>query len=228
MALVTRHSCPRGRSYSQPLRCGAADTNDWEMADDWRAGMSGMSTWLDKRSTAVGIGGVVVTVLGVVGVILGVDLHSHNSTIASLCNSSVGRIGQQFLHAAASDCSSANAKSTGGLVLAVVGGLVAIVALWLTIRSMASGRSTVVGGMTPAPESFAPASPSFAPASTPSSAVSASAPPIESPSPAPAGTPGILTPQERTTARPRFCAACGAGLPGDARFCAGCGTAVQP
>jgi len=168
-------------------------------------------------------------VLGVVGVILGVDLHSHNSTIASLCNSSVGRIGQQFLHAAASDCSSANAKSTGGLVLAVVGGLVAIVALWLTIRSMAGGRSAVVSGVTPAPESFASASPSLAPASAsaPSSAVSGAAPPTEPPLPAPAGTPDDLKAQARTTARPRFCSACGAGLAGDARFCAGCGTAVQ-
>jgi hypothetical protein len=187
-----------------------------------------MSTWLDKRSTAVGVGGVVLTVLGVVGVIIGVDLHSRNSTIASLCNSSVGRLGQEFVHAAASHCSSANAKSTGGLVLAVVGGLVAIVALWLTIRSMAGGRSAVVSGVTPAPESFASASPSFTPASAPSSAFSGAAPPTEPPLPAPAGTPGDLTAQARTTARRRFCSACGAGLAGDARFCAGCGTAVQP
>lgn len=96
----------------------------------------------------VGLVALVFAVGGVALVVLGLDLHFSQSTVLSLCHSQLGQIGQDFISSARNACNKASTKAAEGIVMAIVGGVVVLAALWIAIHALAGGRAdrTVASG----------------------------------------------------------------------------------
>lgn len=88
----------------------------------------------------VGLVALIFTVGGVALIVVGLDLHFSQSTVLSLCHTQLGQIGQDFISSARSACSRASTKSVEGVVLAIVGGVVILVALRIAFYALAAPK----------------------------------------------------------------------------------------